>query len=148
MPKVAKITREDVINGRENGLSIQEMSYEYDVAPYTVLLLVKKIEREENEQGQAVKPFLGRFENDCGAYITPIEFDLEVGDIVEALDSETSAIKRKYCVTRISTHVYECERLSEPKYRTSFRIDDYKRIHDPGKVKLIAKGASNGRKKN
>lgn len=64
-------------------------------------------------------------------------FDLNVGDIITALEPEISHYRHKYKIVSIGKELYICERVGKYPYRVAFRIKDYGQYHDDGKVRKI-----------
>lgn len=133
--KPEKITDQDIRDCQSRGMEILAIAEKYEVTAYTVMRKIQKMENQERKKevrGRAEPRERNLFRGENPA------FDLEVGDIVSAIQDEISPARRRYRVTGIYRHVYMCETLSgKYKWSTTFRKDDYMKAYDPGLVRLV-----------
>jgi len=140
-----KITEQDIGLCQSRGMSILEIAEEYGVTAYYVLRKIQKI---------AVREHRGKYQGDENGLLggslfgrgLPV-FDLRVGDIISAIESEITPARKRYRITEIYRHIYIGERLSggmngsgKGKWKTAFQKKDYRRAHDPNLVKLVERG--------
>ena len=131
-----RITDQDIKECRDAGMDIQAIAAKYKVASSTVLRRIRKIDGVKKEKPAVTQK---KYEKRCMENL-PNDFDIEIGDIISAVEKEIGPARNKYRVTEIYKDTYIGEKLSGGKWRTVFRKADYKRGHDPCLVRLVSKG--------
>ena len=148
-----KISDDEIKDCLDRKMSVEEIAEKFRVKPYSVILKIKKIAKESDDtaDGQKRKYTSKRgmpFNESPEAIVPPpIKFDLRVGDIVTAYETEVSKYRRDYKVIKILKDIYLCRRLVKNGWITAFRKQDYKQIHDGGQVRLKTRRAKHEKQK-
>lgn len=145
MGNKTKITEGNVRESLAKGMTIQEIATEYGVVSRTVLKIKQAMEKRDSEEAAGVKPTTGN-KAPKGAKLTITDigtkFDLKIGDIISAIESEISKKRNIYEVVAIYEEIYIGEKQNGGgTWRTTFRKDEYMKSYDPCAVRLVSRKA-------
>ena len=115
------MTDQEVKECQDAAMQIWEIADKFGVSPKTVLNAIWRNEKRDRE------PKRIQYNGD--------NFNLNVGDIISAIEPEVNQTRRTYEVIAIFDHIYTC-RAIEGGWTTSFRKQDFKREYDENAVKV------------
>ena len=124
-----RITEADIRSSLNLKKTIVQIGRDYEVAPITVLKMIQKMEKDDRT-----------FKVE-----RPKQFDLRIGDVFTAIESEISSEKNEYVVIYIDDVKYIGKKISGlGKWKAAFLISDYGTRHDPCHVQRRRKEGTSG----